>query len=327
MMWSVSDRVERAHSAVLAAPDLDLFVMKNSILGGRGSAVQVDGRYVWSRSLYPTYIYNYYNDNTSADRWGFDSSLKPIRVKDAFCVMHFNYGYGHWLTEIFPKLFVVKALRALGIRAPIAWPKTAHAHLLRRSASFLANDDFLIYDPSTEMVQAETLYMPGSGGHDHFFHPALSHWFSSCAQVAAIENVHRKIYVSRSKLNYNYGFRKLENAGELEGVAGEFGVELYYPEQDDPQTQINVFAAASLVVGEYGSGIHNAIFSNEGTKVIALNWINSVQSRIANLMGHRVGYILPPDGQPRLFRNDGAVETYTIDAHQLRNRLAEALDQ
>jgi O-antigen biosynthesis protein WbqL len=55
-----------------------------------------------------------------------------------------------------------------------------------------------------------------------------------------------------------------------------------------------------VIAGEYGSGLHNAIFSREARHVIAFNWINLVQQAIGMARGHGNIFILPEGGQPIL---------------------------
>jgi len=98
-----------------------------------------------------------------------------------------------------------------------------------------------------------------------------------------------------------------------------------YPEDCAFETQIGLFQNAVTVVGEFGSGLHNAIFSAPGTIVVALNWINPIQSRIARLRGHRIGYLLPTTGTEVLFTPDAPRRHYEIDPGRFRASLREVV--
>jgi O-antigen biosynthesis protein WbqL len=81
-----------------------------------------------------------------------------------------------------------------------------------------------------------------------------------------------------------------------------------------------------VIVGEFGSGLHNALVSRAGARVVALNWIVDVQSRIANFRAHDVGYVLPDDGQPRRFTIGGGQQPFSVDVDEFRRRLDVVLD-
>lgn len=82
------------------------------------------------------------------------------------------------------------------------------------------------------------------------------------------------------------------------------------------------FAGAKLIVGEFGSALHNAIFSPKGTTVLGMNHINSCQTRIAQLRRHRIGYILPADGPLGFDRSLSSVRRgYRINAGEFASRL------
>src|ERR1700686_1078449 len=50
----------------------------------------------------------------------------------------------------------------------------------------------------------------------------------------------------------------------FEKKAAEHGFELIRPEQYTHEEQIRMFSAASVLVGEYGSGMHNSVFLPPG---------------------------------------------------------------
>jgi capsular polysaccharide biosynthesis protein len=56
-----------------------------------------------------------------------------------------------------------------------------------------------------------------------------------------------------------------------------------------------VFRSAAMIVGEYGSALHNAVFSGPGAVVCALRGTarhpSLVQSGIATAMGQDLGYV------------------------------------
>ena len=71
------------------------------------------------------------------------------------------------------------------------------------------------------------------------------------------------------------------------------------------------------MAGEFGSALHNTIFSPPGTQVIAVNFFNHYQSAIARVRRQRIAFVPPEDGTfrhwrltanlPRKFRADLAI--------------------
>jgi O-antigen biosynthesis protein WbqL len=113
-------------------------------------------------------------------------------------------------------------------------------------------------------------------------------------------------------------YRQLSNQAEIECIAVSEGLELVKPETLPISEQIALFASADLLVGEFGSAMHNALFSRRGTRVFCLNWINGLQSRIAQLKQQRVGYLLPSDGVPVKYVEGASLKSYHIDPDQFR---------
>jgi O-antigen biosynthesis protein WbqL len=130
------------------------------------------------------------------------------------------------------------------------------------------------------------------------------------------------VFVSRRALPRG-SYRHLSNAAALERTAEALGLSIVHPQHMNWYDQVSLFANCRLLAGEFGSGLHNAIFSPAGTRVVTLNWIVDVQSRIANFRQQQVGYILPSDGQPRGYSIEPTMTEvpYEIDVDEFAARL------
>ena len=136
------------------------------------------------------------------------------------------------------------------------------------------------------------------------------------------------IFVSRGGVRTAQSFRELANEAEIEGIAREAGLTVLRPETLSWEQQARLFSKARLVAGEFGSGLHNALLSPQGCQVVSLNWLVEVQSRIGNFRRHDVGYILPSDGEARLYSIEArANQPFTIDADVFREKLTIAVDR
>jgi capsular polysaccharide biosynthesis protein len=108
-----------------------------------------------------------------------------------------------------------------------------------------------------------------------------------------IETFSKRFYVSRTK--YGNTSRQSLNYADVEALFEERGFQIVYPETMSIPEQILLFARAEQIAGEYGSGLHNTIFSNPGTKIMVLRGNKGhpgfLQSGIGEVMDQPTGYI------------------------------------
>ena len=81
----------------------------------------------------------------------------------------------------------------------------------------------------------------------------------------------------------------------IEAMAEDFGFTLVRPERLTVPEQIALFGGAGVIAGEYGSALHNSVFSAPGTAICALRGNarhpSLVQSGIGTAMGQETGYV------------------------------------
>ncbi|WP_297513986.1 DUF563 domain-containing protein [uncultured Caulobacter sp.] len=311
----------------LAAPDVDLLVVRRAVAGGAGAHLKLDDRFVYADDPYPYYVRHWCEHDIARAGWDFDAPVARS-LDRAFVITHFNYVWGHWLTEMYPKLFVIRALNAAGVVAPLLLPATAPAYVARIARRMLPDLEIVTYDPRDEAVEIGLALLPPMLHRNYVFHDLLRWGLEQEALTSPRAGRPEAIFVSRGGVRAPTAFREMANEAEIEGIAQEMGLALLRPETLPWEEQARIFAGARLVAGEFGSGLHNALLSPEGCQVVSLNWVTDVQSRIANFRGHDVGYILPTDGRPRLFSVEAQVnQPFTIDPADFRRKLAIALER
>ncbi|MGC2776950.1 MAG: hypothetical protein WA418_15090, partial [Bradyrhizobium sp.] len=131
-LWPIDiPEVGPLHVAGRAAttPEADVFFVREGLIGGPGSALKCEAKYVFGDSAYPLYIRQYMDDDLRPLSWNWEPSRERTVAGDILHISHFNPMYGHWLLEIFPKLFAIKRLNARGISAPILISKSAPAYV------------------------------------------------------------------------------------------------------------------------------------------------------------------------------------------------------
>jgi len=327
LLWrnTLPERLVRDHEQPLVAPAVEVFCLADVFLHGPGWVGRENG-FFFEPSIYPGYCRDWYQRGRIYNAVDADlSRLAERRHRAGWHVSHFNCGiYGHWLTEVMPKLLVIEEfLRrwpehvSMPILMPSIFPEFVYAY----ARTLLPRVPIVTYDPRSEYVRCERMFMP-TWGRDHVFNRWIGEQLDRI-QSAPDPETPRRIFVSRRSKS---AVRALDNAKELEEIAIQAGLTVVYPEDYSLQRQIALFRNATMLVGEFGSALHNAMFSRAGTLVIALNWLNAVQSRIARLKGHRLGYVLPTSGAEVLLALDGSIQHYAIDPVTFRSRLREAMD-
>ncbi len=328
LLWrdALPERLVREHELELVTPPLEVFCIADTVLHGPGW-VSTGNDVLFEQSLYPGYCRDMYRRKQIYNAIDKDlGKLLERRFRTGWHVTHFNCGvYGHWLLEVMPKLLVIQDfLRRWPeyIFMPIFMPSIFPAFVYEHTRSLLPHVPIVTYDPQFEYIRADAMFMP-TWGVDHVWNLWIGAQVDALASTRA-PAMPKRMFVSRRLPST---FRMLDNLKELERVAIEEGLTTIYPEDQPLLTQIALFRNATVVVGEFGSGLHNALFSPSNTLVVALNWIDACQSRIARLRQHRIGYLLPASGREVLFEPGAELQHYAIDLDEFRAKLREAVKQ
>lgn len=328
MLWPCAgDLLNAMHDLDgLVAPEIDLMVAHRVVAGGAGAHLKLDGQLVYAEGPYPFYIRHWYENDIAREAWDFQAKPR-IRLDRAFVISHFNYVWGHWLTEMYPKLFLIRALNAAGITAPLVLPSAAPGYVARIVRAMLPDQQIVTYDHRDEAIEIGAALLPHMLHKDYQFHDflrwGLEREVLAWPRAGAVD----KIFVSRGGVRTPQSFREMENEAEIEAVAQDVGLTLLRPETLPWEEQARIFSRARVVAGEFGSGLHNALLSSEGCQVVSLNWLVEVQSRIGNFRRHDVGYILPTDGRARLHSIEAQAQPFSIDPDAFRRKLTIAVER
>lgn len=142
----------------VVAPEIDLVVFHRAVAGGSGAQLKLDDAYVHADEAYPRYIRYRYEHDIAADAWRFDVPARK-RLDRAFVITHYNYVWGHWLTEMYPKLFLIRALLAAGVVAPLLLPVTAPGYVARIARELVPDLEIVTYYPRDEAVEVGTVLL------------------------------------------------------------------------------------------------------------------------------------------------------------------------
>ncbi len=210
--------------------------------------------------------------------------------------------WGHWLLDFLPRLAIAKQM--LGpefdrFLLPIPSDTPDWVPHMMEFFCGVGADRLVKYDRESESVSCSRVCMPTYAHTDYFLHSYMHEFYGSFITPdddATPERfcVSRRDFVDGTR-SVARVFRQQE---AFEAAASRHGFTVLQPERLSFRAQISLFAKARVIVGEYGSGLHSALFSPPGTIVGQVCMPNAIQSRIAGLCGQRLAYLFP-DTQER----------------------------
>lgn len=229
--------------------------------------------------------------------------------------------YGHWMVDFMPRLEMLRmagrALSDLRFLLPSDLPNFAREWL---ALAGIRLDQLVLYEPETELCRCEIALMPTNlraGGRTLPRMADAARWMTEIACRKPITR-DRSLYVSRE--NWGNITRRLDNFEEVEAVMSDYGFETVYPEKLSIVDQVELFASARIVAGDYGSGLHNTIFSQHGTPVVALRGIalhpGFLQSGLCEIRSQPLSYIFG-----KTCVDDQGFQHYAINSNHLRQCL------
>ena len=217
--------------------------------------------------------------------------------------------YGHWLVDFLPKLYLLHAagydLRNLKFLLPADAPAFGLDWLLLLG---IPPENMTRFDPGADIVRVEELLIPTTLHNGARATPLLRE--SIAFLLGLIDSRHvpnpdakasTSVFISRNKAPQT---RVLRNRERIEELATRVGLPMVHPQTLPLLNQVRLFQNASILVGEYGSGLHGSMFSPPGTIVCALRGTADhpafVQSAFGQILQHPTGYMfgtMSPDNQ------------------------------
>lgn len=212
---------------------------------------------------------------------------RTIRVEEpALLVCGPGYGiYGHWLLDFLPRMALARLL--LGARLDafvLPLPDDAPAWVETMLAEFcgIGADRLRRYRRGETALLCPRLCLPSTVHHgDYAPHALMRQFYRSYRPDIPLHGT-RRICLSRRHFD-SRGFshpRIFEAAATMEAIAQARGFEVVAPETLDLAAQVALFRSARIVVGEYGSAMHNTIFSAPGTVVGMIGWWSHIQTHL-----------------------------------------------
>jgi capsular polysaccharide biosynthesis protein len=173
----------------------------------------------------------------------------------------------------------------------------------------------VIYNPNIEYVAVEKLFLISNT--ENFW---LNPYFCSEYEFYGTKPLNddsgddQRIFIVRPDDHVKRN--SIKNFADIESFLLEKGFKILDPSRSGSlREQARIFNKAKVIVGEFSSSLHNAIFSRKGSQIIALNFVNDVQNQIAVMRGHKIGYIVPTRGPVHWADK----EPYQLEMSDVRN--------
>ena len=286
--------------ATIGAPrDVGCYFLCDAVVSGTGQ-VWLQDRLVTAPEVMPPYLHGLIGLPHDPQHVLRVTQL-PVREIAHPCAVLFGgmHVYGHLLIEtLFHVLLVRHALRGTGLGCRYLLPRSAAPWALRmlQEDIGIAADDIEFYDPATERVRLHQAILPAVTLTDAF-HPAadalLTAWLDALALPPSPAPEARRLFLTRGHFrNPHSGNRVCTNEAALaEYAATRHGFVAVAMETLPWRAQIALMRQAEIIVGQFGSAMHGALFARPGTRVAVMGFANLVQSQIAALRGQRMAYM------------------------------------
>ncbi len=224
--------------------------------------------------------------------------------------------YGHFLIDVLPRLLIAEQMLGADFRGtPILLPHRLPAWGREIFDLIFPNVKTLTFDSEQSSLRLRRAILPTHCHNYYMFHPLAKNLFENLkerAQPIAPTQPAEFIFLSRAEVSSN---RRVIGFTAIEEHAASLGATILRPETISWREQLGYFAGAKLVVGEYGSGLHNTVFSGEDVRTLSINRLQFLQSFIGALNRQRLTYVLPSsihieNGIENLaFENEAIIQT------------------
>jgi capsular polysaccharide biosynthesis protein len=212
--------------------------------------------------------------------------------------------WGHWIVEFLPALAIARDL--LGDRfadcvVPLPTDAPDWAVGLMEETCGLDRRAVAWYRRGEEYLRLARAVRPSFGfSGEYSFHPDVRRFYEGLR--TGNRPGERRLCVTRGDAPHA-DTRPFPLRSVFETAARARGFEVVRPETLSIAEQITLFGGAAIVIGEYGSAMHNTVFSQAGTVVGCIGHWNAVQMRLGELLEQPGVYLTrgcrwPVDGGP-----------------------------
>lgn len=226
------------------------------------------------------------------------------------------YNYGHWLIEMFPKLFsVIDHIKAGNVRIALR-EELKLSRIISETLMYVGiQPNSICWIPNEPVSLAKLLYVSPISKHQHPGY--ISPWCIAMLErftETSVGGTPQKLFVSRKDASKRF----LVNEDEIYAILEPMGYRYIRAGEMSFAEQVRAFRDASHIVGVFGASLTNIVFSPPGTKVMNLcpnNFFDHFYLNISSLKNisytQLIGSIVDNDVKP-----DISLYDFYIDIHK-----------
>lgn len=280
--------------------DLACYIIKNATIGGAGN-VWIDDHLIVSPEIMPVYVQDVLGLKSGGSADLHRTIGLPTRTIHSPCLVACGHGiqvYGHFLIEMLFRILVSQRAYEFGPRIyKILLDKSCPNWLLKILVEDLRidPDDFLFFDPHSERILLSHAIIPTLPYRNERYHDNASVLLEDFVdRLKPIEDIKlpSRIFALRRNFQNPSSLRRVcLNEERLAAIAQDhYGFSSIVPEDLHWRQQILLFQNADYLLGQCGSALHTALFSQAGTHVGSIGFLNFTQSGIGALRRQRNAY-------------------------------------
>jgi capsular polysaccharide biosynthesis protein len=201
--------------------------------------------------------------------------------------------YYHWLFDAMPKFYL---LQKAGLFDKIDFflvPNYVHQYQKDFLRHFGVPPEKIINAELEKHIRADTLYVTSYVRlEEHQPKWTCDFIYNSFVKPGSKKQRNKRIYISRKDASVN---RRIFNEDELIEMLKGFGFEILLLTNLTIFEQVEMFNAASIVIGAHGAGFSNLVFCEPGTKVLEFfpdKYVRHAYYDICNQRGAEYHYLL-----------------------------------
>lgn len=295
-VWLGNVGMDNLDRATRHIPPANLYVFKNVYLAGLGCIIDQENRLFVSPFMHMDKHYLQSGGNSTlieldGNDVRFNKKLNIIELADVVGVPLSQPGqgiYGHWLVDILPRVMFAKSLN-IKLKYIFAQNIPRYAKVFLELLG-INEEDIFVYNPNKEVVLMQVCYFPSHLRLSSAFSPLAAKFNQSLAPYQSpCKNT--KLFISRGHYNNK---QTIANSSELLDLVKCYDFEILEPHNYSIKEQIELFSEAGVIVGEYGSAMHNTLFAHPEAKVIVLQSEATapfVQAGIGALLNQPTGFV------------------------------------
>jgi hypothetical protein len=228
--------------------------------------------------------------------------------------------YFHWMFDILPRFGI---LQRSGL-VPDHYVVNAATQFQKDSLKVLDIPPDRILSPAgTTHIEADELIIPSLSGPVFVMSPQLhacEYLRATFLQKHGTRKAHRALYITRADAST----RRVINEAEIREEVMDRGFEVVSLSNVPFLEQVELFAAAKIIVGPHGAGFTNAVFCQPGSILIEFmpeRWQIHCFERLASLVGMQYYSLVGRESD--ISNGDVAIHDHVVDRVELGRLLRQ----